>query len=80
MKTSLTAILIVFAAACSVPARPAPKMPAAGDSQPASWPQCPDRPDCTHPNGTQLTGLVRGDHGGTIRMVTLPSGEVVTLP
>jgi hypothetical protein len=79
MKT-LTTILIAFAAACSVPAKPAPKMPATGDSQPAAWPQCPDRPDCATPNGTKLTGLVGGDRPGTIHTVTLTSGEVVTLP
>jgi hypothetical protein len=79
MKTVLTTMLIVFACSCSTPGKPLSKAPTAPASQDTAWPTCPHRPDCTHDNGTQSTGLAEGEQAGTIRAVTLTSGEIITV-
>ena len=79
MKTVLTTMLIVFACSCSTPGKPVSKAPTAPASQDTAWPECPDRPDCAKPNGTQSTGLAEGDQAATIHAVTLTSGEIITV-
>ena len=81
MKTVLTTMLIAFSWGCATPVKPVPKAPAATvleEPTPSSF--CPNgATNCTNPNGTQATGLARDDRAGTIRAVTLTSGENVIL-
>jgi hypothetical protein len=79
MKTVLTTMLIVFVCSCSTSVKPGAKVPTAQPSQGALWPTCPDRNDCSDPNGTQSTGLAEGDRDAAIRAVTLTSGEIISL-
>ena len=79
MKTVLTMMLIVFVCSCTTTGKPASKVPAARPSGDALWPTCPDRNDCSDPNGTQSRGLTDGERAAPIRAVTLMSGETITL-
>jgi hypothetical protein len=79
MKTVLTTMLLLFACSCSTPGKPVAKTPTPLPSQDTAWPTCPHRPDCTHDNGTQSTGLAGGDQAATIRAVTLTSGKIITV-
>jgi hypothetical protein len=80
MKSILMLIVVAFAACVSSvpPAAKAPATPTRVEAGRGSGTGC-SIIECGE-NGTQLTGLSVGDRSGAVHAVTLPSGEIGSLP
>jgi hypothetical protein len=74
MKTLLALMIAIFSSGCATSVKPSPRGPAA---LPQEETDCPLT--ACGLNGTRLTGLTTGDYAGTVRTITLQSGEVITL-